>query len=44
MAGLHVPSLELGIKVRTSNYTRHHVNITMCKAKANGNYINPCWP
>mgnify|MGYP000108140502 FL=1 len=33
-------ALELGIKVRTSSYTRHHVNITMCKAKANGNYIN----
>jgi len=31
---------EIGIKVRTSSYTRHHVNITMCKAKANGNYIN----
>ncbi|SDX34115.1 branched-chain amino acid transaminase [Marinobacter mobilis] len=31
---------EQGIKVRTSSYTRHHVNITMCKAKANGNYIN----
>lgn len=31
---------ELGIKVRTSSYTRHHVNISMCKAKANGNYIN----
>ena len=31
---------EDGIKVRTSSYTRHHVNITMCKAKANGNYIN----
>ena len=29
-----------GIAVRTSSYTRHHVNITMCKAKANGNYIN----
>jgi len=29
-----------GIRVRTSSYTRHHVNITMCKAKANGNYIN----
>lgn len=29
-----------GIKVRTSSYTRHHVNITMCKAKSNGNYIN----
>ncbi len=31
---------EQGIKIRTSSYTRHHVNITMCKAKANGNYIN----
>jgi branched-chain amino acid aminotransferase len=31
---------ENGIKVRVSSYTRHHVNITMCKAKANGNYIN----
>ena len=26
---------EKGIKVRTSSYTRHHVNISMCKAKAN---------
>jgi branched-chain amino acid aminotransferase len=29
-----------GIKVRTASLTRHHVNITMCKAKANGNYMN----
>ena len=29
-----------GIKVRTSSFTRHHVNITMCKAKSNGSYIN----
>ena len=29
-----------GIKVRCSSYTRHHVNISMCKAKANGHYIN----
>jgi branched-chain amino acid aminotransferase len=33
-------ALTAGIKVRTSSFTRHHVNITMCKAKANGNYIN----
>ncbi len=33
-------ALEKGIRVRTSSYTRHHVNITMCKAKANGNYMN----
>ncbi|MFT7267308.1 MAG: branched-chain amino acid aminotransferase [Porticoccus sp.] len=33
-------ALEQGIKVRTSSYTRHHPNIAMTKAKANGNYIN----
>ena len=33
-------ALELGIKVRTSSFTRHHVNISMTRAKANGNYIN----
>ncbi len=33
-------ALELGIKVRTSSYTRHHVNITMCKAKSTGAYMN----
>jgi len=33
-------ALENGIRVRTSSFTRHHVNITMCKAKANGNYMN----
>ena len=32
--------LEKGICVRTSSFTRHHVNITMCRAKACGNYIN----
>ncbi len=29
-----------GIRVRTSSYTRHHVNITMCKAKGSGHYVN----
>ena len=33
-------ALQVGIKVRTSSYTRHHVNISMTRAKANGNYIN----
>ena len=33
-------NLQRGIRVRTSSYTRHHVNITMCKAKTNGNYTN----
>ena len=32
-------ALEQGIRVKTSSFTRHHVNITMCKAKANGNYM-----
>ena len=29
-----------GIRIRVSSFTRHHVNITMCRAKANGNYMN----
>ncbi|MCF8007268.1 MAG: branched-chain amino acid transaminase [Methylovulum sp.] len=33
-------SIEKGIRIRTSSYTRNHHNSTMCKAKANGNYIN----
>ncbi|WP_018863038.1 MULTISPECIES: branched-chain amino acid transaminase [Thioalkalivibrio] len=32
--------LQKGIRIRTSSYSRHHVNVTMCKAKANGNYMN----
>lgn len=32
--------LERGIRIKTSSFSRHHVNVTMCKAKANGNYIN----
>ncbi len=39
-AYLGAESLEKGIRIRTSSFTRHHVNITMCKAKANGNYMN----
>ena len=37
---LGVEGLEKGIRVKTSSFTRHHVNTTMCKAKANGNYMN----
>ncbi len=33
-------NMERGIRIKTSSYTRHHPNITMCKAKANGNYMN----
>jgi branched-chain amino acid aminotransferase len=29
-----------GIKVRTSSFTRHHVNANMCKSKTNGSYVN----
>ena len=39
-AYLGADNLEKGIRIRTSSYTRHHVNISMCKAKANGHYIN----
>ena len=33
-------NMKNGIRVRVSSFTRHHVNITMCRAKANGNYMN----
>lgn len=33
-------NMQKGIRIRTSSFTRHHVNISMCKAKANGHYIN----
>jgi branched-chain amino acid aminotransferase len=33
-------NMRRGIRIRVSSFTRHHVNITMCRAKANGNYMN----
>lgn len=39
-AYLGAESIENGIRIRTSSYTKNYVNSTMCKAKANGNYIN----
>lgn len=33
-------ALELGIRVKTSSFQRHHVNVMMTKAKAVGNYVN----
>ncbi len=39
-AYLGAENMERGIRIRTSSYTRHHVNATMCRAKSNGNYIN----
>ena len=32
--------MQKGIRVKTSSYTRHHVNITMTQAKAVSNYTN----
>lgn len=39
-AYLGADNMEKGIRIKTSSFTRHHVNISMCKAKANGHYIN----
>ena len=33
-------NLKNGLRICTSSFTRHHVNISMTKAKANGHYIN----
>jgi branched-chain amino acid aminotransferase len=33
-------ALERGIRVKISSFSRHHVNIHLCKAKASGNYMN----
>ncbi|WP_416047671.1 branched-chain amino acid transaminase [Cupriavidus basilensis] len=32
--------LERGIRVKTSSFTRHHVNVSLVRAKASGHYIN----
>jgi branched-chain amino acid aminotransferase len=37
---LGADNMTRGIKVRTASFTRNHVNSVMCKAKANGNYLN----
>lgn len=33
-------AIEKGIRIKTSSFTRHHPNIAVTKAKANGQYIN----
>lgn len=33
-------ALEKGIRVKTSSFTRHHVNINMCRAKSVSTYTN----
>ena len=32
--------IDKGIRVKTSSYSRHHVNVTMCRAKYSGTYAN----
>src|SRR4029079_707524 len=39
-AYLGAEGLEKGIRVKTSSFLRHNVNVTMCRAKACGNYSN----
>jgi len=39
-AYLGVEGMEKGIRVKTSSFLRHHVNVSLCRAKACGNYIN----
>lgn len=33
-------ALERGIRVKISSFARHHVNVTMCRAKSVGTYMN----
>jgi branched-chain amino acid aminotransferase len=33
-------ALERGVRANTSSFTRHHVNVSMTKAKICGNYVN----
>lgn len=39
-AFLREDALENGIRANVSSFTRHHVNVTMTKAKICGNYVN----
>jgi branched-chain amino acid aminotransferase len=39
-AYLGAEGMEKGIRVKTSSFTRHHVNINMCRAKSVGTYTN----
>ena len=33
-------NMKNGIRIRVSSFNRHHVNVTMCRAKATGSYAN----
>jgi branched-chain amino acid aminotransferase len=39
-AYLGAEALENGIRVKTSSFTRHHVNVNMCRAKSVSTYTN----
>jgi len=39
-AYLGAEGMEKGIRVKTSSFTRHHVNINMCRSKSVGTYTN----
>jgi branched-chain amino acid aminotransferase len=39
-AYLGAEGIEKGIRVKTSSFSRHHVNVTMCRAKYSGTYAN----
>ncbi len=39
-AYLGAEGLEKGIRVKTSSYSRQHVNVSMCRAKYSGTYAN----
>jgi len=39
-AYLGAEGMEKGIRIKTSSFTRHHVNISMCKSKTTGHYVN----
>jgi branched-chain amino acid aminotransferase len=39
-AYLGAEALEKGIRVKTSSFARHHVNVSMCRAKYSGTYAN----
>ncbi len=39
-AYLGAENMERGIRIKTSSFARHYVNASMCRAKANANYLN----
>jgi len=39
-AYLGADGIEKGIRIKTASYARHHVNVSMCRAKYSGTYAN----